>query len=70
MESELVPYVVGIDKENRPFHKIYIPSYPLELFHVVREQKGKDVVGTQNITIMSGEIKDLDITGLKISFWL
>ena len=64
VESELVPYVVGIDEENRPIHKIYIPSYPLELFHVVREQKGKDVVGTQNITMMSREIKDLDITGL------
>ena len=46
VESELIPYVVGIDEENRPIHKIYIPSYPLELFHVVREQKGKDVVGT------------------------
>ena len=64
VESELIPYVVGIDEENRPIQKIYIPSYPVELFHAVREQKGKDVVGTQNITMMSGEIKDLDITGL------
>ena len=64
VESELVPYVAGIDEEIRPIHKIYLPSYPVELFHIAREQKGKDVVGTQNITIMSGEIKDLDVTGL------
>ena len=64
VESELLPYVAGMDEEMRPIHKIYIPSYPLELFYVVREQKGKEVVGTQNLTIMSGEIKELDITGL------
>ena len=34
---------------------------------IVREQKGKEVVGTQNISMMSGEIKDLDITGLDFS---
>ena len=43
---------------------MYIPSYPVELFHIVREQKGKEVVGTQNITMMSAEFKDLDVTGL------
>ena len=46
MESELVPYITGIDEDNRPIHKIYIPSYPLELFHILREKKGKEVVGT------------------------
>ena len=64
VESELVPYIAGMDESNRPIHKMYIPSYPLELFHIVREVKGKKVVGTQNVTIMSGEIKDLDVTGL------
>ena len=64
VESELVPYISGVYEGIRAIHHTYIPSYPLELFHVVREQKGKEVVGTQNITMMSGEIKDLDITGL------
>ena len=64
VESELLPCVAGMDEEMRPIHKIYIPSYPQEFFYVVREQKGKEVVGTQNLTIMSGGIKDLDITGL------
>ena len=64
VESELVPYIADVDEESRPISKMYIPSYPLELFHVVREEKGKEVVGTQNITMMSAEFKDLDVTGL------
>ena len=67
VESELLPYIVGIDEETRPVHKMYIPSYPAELFHVMTEEKGKKVEGTQNITMMSAEYKDLDITGLDFS---
>ena len=64
VESELVPYIAGLDEEIRPIHKIYIPSYPVELFHVVQEPKGTKIQGTQNITMMSAEFKDIDITGL------
>ena len=64
MADELLPFLAAINEENRPFYKIYIPSYIVELFHIVREQKGKEVVGTQNITMMSAEFKDLDVTGL------
>ena len=64
VKNELVPYIKGLDEENRPIHKIYIPSYPVELFHVSQEPKETKIEGTQNITMMSGEIKDLDITGL------
>ena len=46
--DELVPFLAGINEENRSIHKVYIPSYPVELFHIVQEQKGKKVVGTQN----------------------
>ena len=59
-----MPYVAGIDQENRPIHKMYIPSFPLELFHAAQEPKGTKVEGTQNITMMSAEIKDLDVSGL------
>ena len=64
VESELIPYVAGMDEEIRPVHKIYIPSYPAELFHIAQEPKGTKIEGTQNITLMSTEFKDLDITGL------
>ena len=64
VESELIPYVTGLDEEIRPVHKIYIPSYPAELFHIAQEPKGTKIEGTQNITLMSTEFKDLDITGL------
>ena len=64
VENELVTYLAGINEENKPIHKMYLPSYPLELFHVAREDKGKKIQGTQNITMMSAEFKDLDVTGL------
>ena len=64
VESELIPYVAGMDEEIRPVHKMYIPSYPAELFHVAQEPKGTKIEGTQNITMMSTEFKDFDVTGL------
>ena len=64
VESELVPYLAGINAEKRPIHKMYIPTYPVELLNVAREEKGEKVEGTQNITMMSAEFKDLKITGL------
>ena len=64
VESELTDFIKAIEDDKKPIHKMYIPSYPLELFHNVREEKGKEVVGTQNITMMSAEFKDLDVTGL------
>ena len=67
VENELVPYIKGLDEENRSIRKIYIPSYPLELFHISQEPKETKIEGTQNITMMIGEIKDLDITGLDFS---
>ena len=64
VESELVPYVAGLDEGIRPIHKMYIPSYPVEFFHISQEPKGTKIEGTQNITMMSAEFKDLDVTGL------
>ena len=64
VESELLPYVAGMDEEIRPVHKTYLPSYPVELFHVAQEPRGVKIEGTQNLTMMSADIKDLDVTGL------
>ena len=66
VENELINHIKAIDEDNKPIHKMYIPSYPLELFHMKREQVGEKIEGTQNITMMSGEIKDLKITGLDL----
>ena len=62
VKNELIQYIKAVD--HKPIHKMYIPSYPLELFHVVREEMGEKIMGTQNITMMSGEIKDLQMLGL------
>ena len=64
VESELITFIGGIDNDNRPVHNVYIPTYPIELFHIAQEPKGRQLEGTQNITMMSAEFKDLDVTGL------
>ena len=32
IESELASYIRGMDEEIRPVHKLYLPSYPIDLF--------------------------------------
>ena len=60
VEEELLPHITSLPPEDRPEHKLYIPSYPLDLFNVQR-----DIVkfrGTQNITLMTGELRNLEIS--------
>ena len=64
IEDELLPYIASLDPKKRPVHKMYIPSYPLELFAVKQNNIEGKVRGTQSLSITSGEIKDLDINGL------
>ena len=64
IEDELLPYMLSLHPEKRPIYKIYLPSYPLELFAVSPDHIQAKARGTQNVGIMSGEIKDLDISGL------
>ena len=64
VEDELLSYITALDPEKRPIHKLYFPSYPLELFAVKQDNVQGKVRGTQNVCMMSREIKDLDINGL------
>ena len=64
VEDELLPYLMALDPEERPIHKIYLPLYPLELFALKPENLDGNIRGTQNVSMVSGEIKDLDISGL------
>ena len=64
IEDELLPYVTSLDPQKKPIHKLYLPSYPLELFVVQQDNIQEKMKGTQNVSMMSGEIKDLDISGL------
>ena len=64
VENELLPYIAALDPEKRPVHKIYIPSFPLELFALKPHNIQAKVRGTQNVSMMSGEIRDLKIHGL------
>ena len=64
IEDELMASIGALDPKKKPIHKMYIPSYPLELFIVKQEKVDSEVRGTQNVSMMSGEIKHLDVSGL------
>ena len=67
VEDELRPYILALDSKTRPMHKLYFPSYPLELFDLKQDSVEAKIRGTQNVSMMSGAIKDLDINGLDFS---
>ena len=67
MEKELMSYIKGLDDDKRPIHKMYIPGYPLELFTVRPEVIGNKVQGTQNVMMLTSELKNLDVPGLDFS---
>ena len=61
--DELLTYIAALDTENRPIHKMYLPIYPLDLFALKTEYVQGKVRGTQNVSMMSGEMKMLDFNG-------
>ena len=63
VEDELLTYITALDPENRPIHKMYLPMYPLDLFALKTENMQGKVRGTQNVSMMSGEMKMLDVNG-------
>ena len=64
VEDDLLPYIAALEPDQKPIHKMYLPSYPLELFDIKQNKAESKIRGTQNVTMMSGEIKDLDINGI------
>ena len=64
VHSELKPYIDGLDGNQKPVHKMYIPGYPVEFFGITREPRGDRVQGTQYVSMMTGDQKNMDIPGL------
>ena len=64
VQDDLIPYIEALDSDRKTIHKMYLPSYPLELFAVIKSKADSNIRGTQNVFMMSGEIKDIDINGL------
>ena len=65
VESEIFSFITALTTEQQPTHKLYIPGFPLELFHVHPDTKEEDKVrGTQNVTVMMREQNDSEINGL------
>ena len=65
VEAELLPYIGSLPPEDRPIHKLYVPSFPLELFNVQRDMpiESKSRVN-KNVMLMTGERKDIDVIGI------
>ena len=65
VEAELLPYIGSLPPEDRPIHKLYVPSFPLELFNVQRDipKESKSLVN-KNVMLMTGERKDTDVNGI------
>ena len=65
VQADVLSSITSLPPEQRPVHKLYIPGFPLELFNVRRDNvEGNKVQGTQNLIMMTGDRKDLDISGL------
>ena len=64
VEAEIDSSITSLLPEQRPTHKLYIPSFPLELFNVWRRPSDRQSVhGTQNVTLITGgrgEVNGLD----------
>ena len=65
VEAELLPYIGSLPDEDRPIHKLYVPSFPLELFNVQRDVfKDNTARVNKNVMLINGERKDMDISGI------
>ena len=65
VESEILSSIASLPPEQQPIHKLYIPAFPVELFNVRRGKvDANKVCGTQNVILMTGDRKDLEISGL------
>ena len=65
VEAEVFSSIASLPPEVKPIHKLYIPSFPLELFNIYPENvTGNKIRGTQNITMMTGNRKDLHTGGI------
>ena len=64
VHAEIISSITSLAPEQKPIHKLYIPTYPLELFNIHRDSvKENNIRGTQNVTMMTGNRKDSKVTG-------
>ena len=65
VEAELLPYIGSLPAEDRPIHKLYVPSFPLEIFNVQRDiLKDSKARVNKNVMLINGERKDMHSNGI------
>ena len=65
VERKVSTYISSLDDQIKPVHKMYIPSYPLDLFGIQRKPQAN--VPRNNIVIMTEETEALKVDGLDFS---
>ena len=64
MKSEIQAYINCLEEKSHPQHHLYIPGCPAELLTVLQENRTNPLRGSQNITVMTTEQKNLKVSGL------
>ena len=64
VKSDIQTHIDCLEDTDQPLHYSYIPGCPAELLTVLQEKKTTPVNGQQNITVMTTEAKDLEVSGL------
>ena len=64
VKLEIDMYIEGLKENERPVHNAYIPGCPGELLTVLQDKRTSPVKGPQNITVITTERKDLNVSGL------
>ena len=64
MKSDIDPYIECLQETEKPVHKMYIPGCPADLLTIMQEERASPIRGPQNISVMTQERKNLEVTGL------
>ncbi len=64
IQLEVSEYLKEIEESSRPQHDIYIPGCDLDLFRINRSPREEPIKGTQRVTVITGEKKNMSIKGL------
>ncbi len=64
IQLEVSEYLKDIDESSRPHQETYIPGCDLDLFRINRSPREEPIKGTQRITVITGEKKNMMVKGL------
>ena len=64
VKSEIQAFINCLEEKSRLLHHLYIPGCSAELLTILQENRTNPLRGSQNITVMTTEQKNLKVSGL------